>query len=128
MKPSNPLINQDGFTIVEIIAVLLILGVLAAFATSRFINLQDTATERTIDNVIAELNARENLTWSSLIISSSGYTDDATLQTKVPYDLGSDYGWIDPPNETGGVLEFKGKNYTITRFPSSDTRPGIWGL
>lgn len=122
------MINQDGFTIVEIIAVLLILGILATFAITRFINLQETATERAIDHVIAELNARENLTWTSVIISSSGYTDDATLQNKVHYELGSGYDWIDPPEETGGVLEFKGNTYTITRFPSTDTRPGIWGL
>ena len=126
LKLSKPVINQSGFTIVEIIAVLLILGVLAAVAIPRYINLHANATENAIDYVIAELNGRENLTWAEVKISAAGYTDDATLQDKVNYNLGSDYRWIDPPMETGGTVEFRGMTYTINRSRSTDTQQGIW--
>ena len=126
MKPSKPMINQDGFTIVEIITVLLILGLLASVAVPRFIDLDASATERAIDYVIAELNGRENLTWSEIKISVDGYTDDATLQDKLNYNLGSDYKWTDPPGETGGTIEFKGMIYILNRSRSNATKHGIW--
>ena len=126
MKPPNPLINSDGFTVVELILVLVILGLLAGVALPRFIDLDTSTTDRAIGSVIAELNGRENLAWSGVKISVGGYTDDATLQDQVNYDLGSDFSWTDFPWETGAKLKFRDMNYTLIRTPSDELRPGIW--
>ena len=65
--------SQSGFTLVEIIAVLVILSVLASVAIPRFFDLEANANERALDAAIGELNGRENMIWAQLKISEGGY-------------------------------------------------------
>ncbi|MEA1935965.1 MAG: prepilin-type N-terminal cleavage/methylation domain-containing protein, partial [Thermodesulfobacteriota bacterium] len=64
MKRKNPLKNQKGFTLIEIIAVLIILGILAAVAIPKYFDLQVDAAKASLKSAVAELNARENLSWA----------------------------------------------------------------
>lgn len=119
---------QKGFTLLEIIATLVILSILAGLAIPRYISLDESAKQKAIDAGIAELNGRETLTWSNLKISEAGWTDDIQTFAIIDTNLGDEYHWASgDPDESGGTLGFKDSTAVpLTRTSSTDVQPGHW--
>ena len=120
--------GEQGFTLLELIAVMVILSVLAAIAIPRYISIDESARQRAVDAGIAELNGRETLTWSNIKITSTGYIDDVTLFSRLSTTLGQDYNWQGgPPARSGGTLRFRESLLVpLTRTESTFTKPGFW--
>ena len=56
--------KEEGFTLVEVIAVLVILGILAAVAIPKFFDMQETARTKAIEGAIGELNGQVALSFA----------------------------------------------------------------
>ena len=87
--------RQQGFTLIELVVVIIILGILAVTAAPKFINLQSDAYASTLNGVKASLQGANSLVYSkaaiqgveskatsSIIIDDKG-NSDATDDVKV---------------------------------------------
>ena len=119
--------NDKGFTLVEIIAVLVILGILASVAVPRYVDLENNAKQKAIDTVVSEINARESLTWANHKISASGFVDDGTIFGEINFDFDPSYTWNSGnPTVSSEILNFKGESFSLSRNASSYLDPAVW--
>ena len=114
-------------TLIEIVAVLIILSLLAAIAVPKFVDLDQHAKDKAIDASIAELNGRETLTWANSKVSVDGWPGDAILFDGLDTDLGSVYIWSNGPTMTGGEVRFEtGPPVRLNRSGSTASSPANW--
>ena len=124
------LCNRRGFTLIEILAVLIIISTLAAIAVPKFIDLDSNAKDHAIDSGISELNGRESLVWADLKVSPTGFISDAQVFAAMNYNLGSYYGWAVAPSNGaggGGTLRFEGTmEIELDRSEATTETPAKW--
>jgi MSHA pilin protein MshA len=102
---NNMIKNQKGFTLIEIIAVLVILGILAAAAVPKYISLQDEARRSAAYAAIAEVKARANQYYALRTLETGTAPTTASIIASVTTtpDVGGDFN-VSAAADASGIL------------------------
>ncbi|MGL6055061.1 type II secretion system protein [Vibrio metschnikovii] len=123
--------KQGGFTLIELVVVIVILGILAVTAAPRFINLQDDARNATLKGLQGAIQGASGMVYGRAAIagleSTSGSVSagTGTIQTVFGYPaatsaaiaaivqgIGDDFIFIKPIDATPPAVTFGIEKYT----------------
>jgi prepilin-type N-terminal cleavage/methylation domain-containing protein len=126
MHPKIYLSNKKGFTLIEIMASLVIIGVLASVGVQKHDQISDSASQRVLEYAYREINSSELLTWALVKFSDEGWQSDESLFAKLDTKLGEGYVWSSDPGLTGGTIRMQTSSISFTRTPSTISTSGKW--
>jgi len=90
---SLPMNKQAGFTLVELIIVIVILGILAVTAAPRFLNLQGDANASTLEGLQGSIRSGMNIVNGKSIIASDHKKDEAEVTVDTGAAVDTVYGY-----------------------------------
>ena len=118
--------NQKGFTLIELISIMVIMSVMVSVGIKKFEILSDKAGITALRTGNRELNTRETVTWFRTKLSDTGYSTDEDVYNAIDKNIGPGYSWNPAPNTSGGRLYFKSQYIDLTRIASTPKSPSYW--
>ena len=108
--------NEEGFTLIEIIAVLVIMGILSAVAIPKFFDFQDRARQKAIYTALSEMKVRVNQSFASALMDGVAVGSVLYAEGSVGTNLGGDFditnwGWA------AGSTQI---TFDLTYYPNPD--------
>ncbi|MGI2258848.1 prepilin-type N-terminal cleavage/methylation domain-containing protein [Shewanella sp. GXUN23E] len=121
--------KQRGFTLIELVIVIIILGILAVVAAPKFINLKHDALTETIVNMQGQLKSANDLVFSRAAVAGKENLEYSNIHNPVDSSLIIDgkrvdlhYGHIQPSSANiDGIMHIDDADWTVV------STPGIFG-
>lgn len=126
IKHITPVTNHNGFTLLELMSVLVIMGVLFSVTIKKFDLISDSASITALKAGVRELNTQETLVWTEMKLSDTGWTLDVDVYNAVGKNLGQGYRWNPGPTITGGTLHHESQSVVLVRNQSTRNSVGSW--
>lgn len=93
--------RNQGFTLIELIIVIVILGILAVTAAPKFLNLSGDARGATLDAVKSSLQSASSMVYGKALIQGKQNDANGTVVNKGADTIATVYGY---PAATGAVI------------------------
>ena len=108
--------DQRGFTLIEIIMVIVLLGIIAAIAIPKYVDLKTAAVDATLEGLKGGLTSASAIGYADLAINTSAATYPTAAQINTSYLTSDDLGY----NASGYWTSNVGNtNYYFTYTQSS---------
>jgi len=133
--------KQAGFTLIELVVVIVILGILAVTAAPKFINLQDDARTATLNAIKASMQSASTLVHSKSLIKGNDSTAGASgvFVTVNSVDVNTNFGYpvadysaaaADAAGDWNNLLDIDSADFTMVVksgdliiYPANNSEP-----
>jgi len=117
--------DERGFTIVEVIAVLVILSILAAIALPKYIDLQEQAKLKALEGALAEGMSTVSMSYAYLMLSNGGTAATSTIAAKAANNtpVSNDFSYTFTAAATGVDVKVKAiTTGALGNYPGEKTK------
>ncbi len=109
--------KRKKFTLIELIAVIVILGIVSVIAIPKYVNMQEEAADSAAQGVFGAAQAAAALNYAKGAVGQDGHTAITTGQTllaAMTVNSNAAQAWAKNNDDTGIEATINGSVYTIT--------------